>query len=422
MTMRRNKGCNLIDHDLSRRGFMGGGLMAGAMAGFGSLLSPAMATKMKGQQKQILQVYLQGGVSQFESWDPKPGTTFGGPFRAIPTSVPGTQICELMPHTAKKMHLLSIVRSVNLRTNDHNKGMLFMEKGRPVGTYPYVGSVASKYLSQPDNPLPGFVHITTRGLSGETAGFLEAQHAQLRLEGVQPPKHLGLPEGVSEDLALRSENLRLQLNQQFKTGRSRSLIDSYDASFDQARQLIKRTHLFGDQDEKELDRYGRHWFGRRCLLARTLLEEGVTCVKVTHHGYDTHAENFNFHVEQLDEFDKTFATLLGDIEERGMLDNVLVIVYSEFGRTPAINHKFGRDHWGASLSVAMGGCGIQAGGVVGSTNADGTAVKDREVDAGHLFHTYLQAVGIDSQQNHDIDGRSIPIGDPVTEPIKELLS
>jgi hypothetical protein len=422
MTMRRNKGCNPIDHDLSRRGFMGGGLMAGAMAGFGSLLSPAMAAKMKGQQKQILQVYLQGGVSQFESWDPKPGTTFGGPFRAIPTSVPGTQICELMPHTAKKMHLLSIVRSINLRTNDHNKGMLFMEKGRPAGTYPYVGSVASKYLSQPDNPLPGFVHITTRGLSGETAGFLEAQHAQLRLEGVQPPQHLGLPEGVSEDLAIRSENLRLQLNQQFKTGRSRSLIDSYDASFDQARQLIKRTHLFGDQDEKELDRYGRHWFGRRCLLARTLLEEGVTCVKVTHHGYDTHAENFNFHVEQLDEFDKTFATLLGDIEERGMLDNVLVIVYSEFGRTPAINHKFGRDHWGASLSVAMGGCGIQAGGVVGSTNADGTAVKDREVDGGHLFHTYLQAVGIDSQQNHDIDGRSIPIGDPVTEPIKELLS
>jgi len=422
MTMRRNKGCNPIDHDLSRRGFMGGGLMAGAMAGFGSLLSPAMAAKMKGQQKQILQVYLQGGVSQFESWDPKPGTTFGGPFRAIPTSVPGIQICELMPHTAKKMHLLSIVRSINLRTNDHNKGMLFMEKGRPAGTYPYVGSVASKYLSHPENPLPGFVHITTRGLSGETAGFLEAQHAQLRLEGVQPPKHLGLPEGVSEDLALRSENLRLQLNQQFKTGRSRSLIDSYDASFDQARQLIKRTHLFGDQDEKELDRYGRHWFGRRCLLARTLLEEGVTCVKVTHHGYDTHAENFNFHVEQLDEFDKTFATLLGDIEERGMLDNVLVIVYSEFGRTPAINHKFGRDHWGASLSVALGGCGIQAGGVVGSTNADGTAVKDREVDGGHLFHTYLQAVGIDSQQNHDIDGRSIPIGDPVSEPIKELLS
>ncbi|MCS5630672.1 MAG: DUF1501 domain-containing protein, partial [Pirellulaceae bacterium] len=109
--MRRNKGCNPIDHDLSRRGFMGGGMMAGAMAGFGSLLSSAMAAKMKGQQKQILQVYLQGGVSQFESWDPKPGTTYGGPFRAIPTSVPGTQICELMPYTAKKMHLLSIVRS-----------------------------------------------------------------------------------------------------------------------------------------------------------------------------------------------------------------------------------------------------------------------------------------------------------------------
>ncbi|MEC7567136.1 MAG: DUF1501 domain-containing protein [Planctomycetota bacterium] len=422
MAIRRNAGCNQIDHDLSRRGFLGGGMMAGAMAGFGPLLSPVMARDMKGRQKQILQVYLQGGVSQFESWDPKPNTTFGGPFRAIPTSVPGTHICELLPHTAKKMHLLSLVRSINLRTNDHRQGMLFMEKGRPMGTYPYVGAVASKYLSDASNPLPGFVHITTRGLTGETAGFLEAQHAQMRLEGVKPPQNLGLPEGVSPELALRSENLRLQLNQQFGNGRSRSLIDSYDASFDQARQLIQRSHLFAGQDEKELDRYGRHWFGRRCLLARTLLEEGVTCVKVTHHGYDTHAENFNFHIEQLDEFDKTFATLLGDIEQRGMLENVLVIVYSEFGRTPAINHKYGRDHWGTSLSVAMGGCGIQPGGVVGSTNADGTAVADREVDGGHLFHTYLQAVGIDSQQNHEIPGRSIPIGDPVAAPIKELLS
>tara|TARA_B100000519_G_scaffold192079_1_gene193138 strand:+ start:346 stop:1551 length:1206 start_codon:yes stop_codon:yes gene_type:complete len=401
---------------------MGTGAMAGAMAGFGSLLTPAMAGEMKSKQKQILQVYLQGGVSQFESWDPKPGTKYGGPFRPISTSVPGVQICELLPYTAQKMHLLSVVRSINLETDDHTVGRLFMEKGRKNGDYPFVGAVASKYLTTPDNPLPGYVHITTRGIVDQTAGFLESKHAMMRLEGVKPPTNLERPQGVPKELAVRAEGLRKQLNNQFGGKRSRTLIDSYDTSFEQAQQLMARADLFEKQDEKELDRYGRHWFGRRCLLARTLLEEGVTCVKVTHHGYDTHAENFNFHVEQLDEFDKTFATLLGDIEKRGMLDNVLVVIYSEFGRTPKVNHKYGRDHWGKSFSIALGGCGIQPGGVIGATNADGTEVSEGEVDGAHLFHTYMQAVGIDSQSNHELDGRAVPIGDPVAAPIKELLA
>ncbi len=422
MTQRRNAGCNALDHHVTRRQLMGTGAMAGALAGFGNLLTPAMAKEMKSGQKQILQVYLQGGVSQFESWDPKPGTKYGGPFRPISTSVPGLQICELLPCTAQKMHLLSVVRSINLQTDDHTVGRLFMEKGRKNGDYPFVGAVASKYLTTPDNPLPGYVHITTRGIVDQTAGFLDSKHAMMRLEGVKPPTNLERPSGVPKDLALRAEGLRQQLNKQFGGKRSRALIDSYDTSFEQAQQLMERADLFEKQDEKELERYGRHWFGRRCLLARTLLEEGVTCVKVTHHGYDTHAENFNFHVEQLDEFDKTFATLLGDIEDRGMLDNVLVMIYSEFGRTPRVNHKYGRDHWGKSFSIALGGCGIQPGGVIGATNADGTEVSEREVDGGHLFHTYMQAVGIDSLSNHALDGRALPIGDPVAAPIKELLA
>jgi hypothetical protein len=417
--MRRNQGCNQIDHLLARRQFMAGAA-AGAMGvGLGNL---AQADELKKQGKRVLQIFLQGGVSQLESWDPKPGTKFGGPFRAISTSVPGMQISELLPHTAKRMHRLSIVRSINSKINDHRNGMLYAERGRTVGEYPYFGSIASKYLAPADAKLPGYIHITTRGMNDSTAAFLGARHAELKLEGVVPPENLELPKQVDQIADAERESLRLQFDQQFGKGRSRSHVDTYDASFKQAAMLIARKKIFeGTASDKDLSRYGTHDFGRYCLLARTLMESGATCVKVTHHGYDSHAENFNFHLEQLGEFDKTFSILLDDLHDRGMLENTLVLVYSEFGRTPKINVRYGRDHWGTAWSTVLGGCGIQPGAIIGSTNAEGTAVADREVDSGHLFHTYLRAVGLDPTADHDLPGRSVPIGDPAADSIKELL-
>ena len=421
--MRRNQGCNPTEHVMARRQFLAG-TAAGAV-GLGVLGSHARARQLKGQQKRILQVFLQGGVSQLESWDPKPGTVHGGPFQAIPTSVPGTHISELLPHMAKRMHLLSLVRSINIKINNHAQGRQFMEKGRRVGDYPYVGAVASKYLASADNALPGYIHISTRGLSDVAGGaaFLGAKHGQLRLEGVKPPSNLTAPKTVNRAADAQRDQLRLQFNQRFGERRSKALTEAYDASYQQAAKLMSRKAIFeGEASEKDLDRYGKHDFGRYCLLARTLLENDATCVKVTHHGYDSHAENFNFHLEQLGEFDKSFCMLLDDLKDRGMLETTLVVIHSEFGRTPKVNVRYGRDHWGTAWSIALGGCGIQPGAVIGKTNDKGTAVADREVDAGHLFHTYLQAVGLDSTANHDLDGRSIPIGDPTAEPIKELLA
>src|SRR5690606_10863371 len=118
-------------------------------------------------------------------------------------------------------------------------------------------------------------------------------------------------------------------------------------------------------------------------------------VQVTHRNYDTHNENFNFHLEQLGEFDSPFSCLMSDLHERGLLESTLVVVMTEFGRTPRINVRYGRDHWGAAWSIALGGAGIQPGAVIGKTNENGTKVIDREVDHGHLFHTYLAAVGLD---------------------------
>ena len=418
--MRRDQGCHRADHQFSRRGF----LATGAMAGVAGLAAPAVSEELRKGQKRVLQIYLQGGVSQLESWDPKPGTRHGGPFRAIPTTVPGMHICELLPHTAQRMHLLSIVRGINLKTNSHHDGRLFMEMGRPRGVYPYVGSIAAKHLTPENAPLPGYLHITTRGLTDNTNAFLDARHAQLKLAGPKVPDNLDRPATLTAQAARRSGELLKRLNQRFSgRGGQKSFTDSYNASFEMAEKLIARRDLFeGEPDGKDLQRYGRHPFGRNCLLARTLLENGATVVKVTHHGYDTHAENFNFHLEQLGEFDNTFCMLLDDLERSGMLESTLVMVMSEFGRTPKINVRYGRDHWGTAWSIVMGGQGLVPGAIVGATNKEGTAVSEREVDGGHLFHTYLQALGLDSTANHELDGRIVPMGDPAKSPIRELLA
>ncbi len=170
------------------------------------------------------------------------------------------------------------------------------------------------------------------------------------------------------------------------------------------------------------DKYGSHDFGRHCLLARRLLEAGVTCVKVTHSNYDTHHENFDFHIEQLGEFDRTFATLLDDLAQRGLLESTLVVVMSEFGRTPTINRNMGRDHWGTAWSVALAGCGIRGGCAIGRTNDNGTAVVERQVNGAHLFHTYFRALGLNPTRNHYHDGRPIPMADPQASAIQEILA
>ena len=179
---------------------------------------------------------------------------------------------------------------------------------------------------------------------------------------------------------------------------------------------------FSTFSAQDVQRYGNHPFGRHCLMARKLVEAGVTFVKVTHRNYDTHSENFNFHIEQLGEFDRPFAMFLDDLHQRGLLEHTLVICMCEFGRTPRINAKLGRDHWGTAWSIALGGCGIEGGAVVGKTNDNGTKVVDREVNAGHLFHTYYRAVGLDPTDDFIHNGRPFHKADPHTSAIQEILA
>jgi uncharacterized protein (DUF1501 family) len=417
--------CGSADHRLSRRAFLGAGAL-----GFLGMVHPLAARDLQRSQRRVLVIDLRGGASQLETWDPKPGTDTGGPFQAIPTSVPGLHICELLPFTARQMHRLAVIRGLNTAEDDHGKGHYIMETGRrkeSAQEYPHLGAVCAKLLGPVDSPLPGYIHITPKGEGGfnkSDAAFLGPRYASVALGDGKPPANLLRPTNLTEGADHQRQAFRQHANEHFLARRRTAETEAYTHSYEQAAQVMARRSVFDISKEapRYHDRYGAHDFGRHCLLARRLLEHGVTFVKVSHTNYDTHHENFDFHIEQLGEFDRTFATLIEDLHDRGMLESTLVIVMSEFGRTPRINRNYGRDHWSHAWSVVVGGCGIKPGAVVGKTNANGTAVTDREVNGGHLFHTYYRAAGLDPKKKLYHDQRPIPMADPKASAIEEILA
>lgn len=424
--MKTRNVCHSGEH-VSRRSFLQGAT-GGAlgMLGFQGMVQAEGAAQLAQRQKQVVVFWLAGGVSQLETWDPKPGTDTGGPFQAIPTSVPGTYISELLPYTAQQMHRLALVRGIDTKEGDHARGAYFMETGQKKTEgfdYPYLGSAFAKQLAPADSPLPGYIHIGT-GRGNSEAVFLGPRYAPLGLPDGQAPKNLVRPDGLLEAADEQRRALRLRVSQRFAEGRRKADTEAYNASHDQALQLMAKREIFdfSKMPEKDAERYGTHDFGRHCRMAMRLIENGITFVKVSHREYDTHSENFNFHLEQLGEFDRPFSTFVGDLADRGMLEHTLVIVMCEFGRTPRINANLGRDHWGTAWSIALGGAGIKGGAVVGKTNANGTQVIDRQVDGGHLFHTYYRAVGLDSSKSFYDNGRPVPKANPKAAAIEEILS
>lgn len=428
--MQARYACGTSEHLLARRQFLGT-LAAGAGAVTGGLsvfAQPASTAELAHQQKRVVVFNMHGGLSQLESWDPKPGTSTGGPFRAIPTSVPGIHISELLPLTAKQMHHLAIVRSVDTHEDDHGKGIYMMLHGRkqsPASEYPVLGAVAAKALCPETSALPGHIQVVGGGGGGKSndAAYLGPRYASLHL-GSNPPPNSARPDGLTEAMDISRNAVRKQADDKFFSRRRAARTDAYTYSYEQAQQLLAKRDIFDVTKEspQDFERYGKHELGRQCLLARRLLENGIAFVQVSHSNYDTHNENFNFHVEQLGEFDSPFSTFVADLADRGMLDSTLIVVLSEFGRTPHINHLYGRDHWGKAWSVLLGGGRVHRGAAYGKTNDKGTEVIEGKVDHGSLFHTYLQAVGVDTSKTFAIDGRDLPIADPAKQGISELLT
>ncbi len=429
--MRCNYACHSPEHLVARRRFLGQ-LAAGSgvfVGGLGALTRPAAAKQLAQKQKRILCFYMAGGLSQLESWDPKPGTDTGGPFRAIPTSVPGVHISELLPNVAKQMHHLMLVRGVNTKEDDHGKGGYMMTTGRrqtPAADYPTLGAVTAKALAPADGAIPGHIRISPGGGGGRSddAAYLGPRYASIVLGNGNPPANSARDASLSEAVDQQRNLLRRQADERFLSRRRTAQTDAYTYSYEQAQRLMGERDVFDISKEPpaDLERYGTYDLGRHCLLARRLLSNDATFVQVTHSNYDTHNENFDFHLEQLGEFDRSFAALVADLADRGMLETTLIVVLAEFGRTPRINHFYGRDHWSAAWSVLLGGCGVQSGGAFGKTNANGTEVVEHQVDHAQLFHTYMSAVGVDPTDSFDVGGRSMPIADPAAAAIKELLT
>lgn len=435
--MRAQYACGSIDHLLARRQFLRRTLsdsltaMTGAsiVGGLGALTQGRAAEDLAVRQKKILVFNMHGGLSQLETWDPKPGTETGGPFRAIPTSVPGIHISELLPETAKQMHHMCLLRGVNTSEDDHAKGAYLMLTGRrqtPASDYPEIGAVAARALTQPNHPLPGHIRIVpwSAASRGNEAAYLGPKYASIVLGGGNAPPYTLLPDGIDAGSDARRHTFRQSMDSQFLNGFRSAMTDAFVSSYEAAQKLMLHRDVFDLEKEPQADqeRYGKSDFGRQCLLARRLLQNDVPFLQVTHSNYDTHNENFDFHHELVSEFDRPFATLIADLSTLGLLEDTLVVVLSEFGRTPNINLYMGRDHWSKAWSVVMAGCGVTRGAVYGSTNAQGTEVTDGQVDHGQLFHTYLQAVGVESTDSIVVDGRELPLADPAAEPIWPVLA
>lgn len=428
--MDQSKLCTPWEHQVSRRQFGEGIAASAATLGLAPFLKESIAEEVAGKNKQVLFIWIDGGMSQLESWDPKPNTTFGGPFRAIPTSVPGIHVSELLPQSAKQMHHLAVIRSLCTQDNSHSAGVARIQRGDPKDrgvTYPYFGSAVAKLLGPGTSGLPPYVWIKpgSGGFMYKDAGFLGAKFGALAFGDGQPPENLLLNDSLTPSRDEARNRLREAANQRYSANRRKPVTEANSYVYDMARALMKRQDLFDTSqfDPKDVERYGTHEIGRHMLQARKMLEAGVTFVKVNSYGWDTHGDNFNGHASLMPKFDQAFAAIVSDLADRGMLDNVLVIAMSEFGRTPRINGHVGRDHWPEAWSLAMAGAGVQKGALVGKTNELGTFVNSDEYDIGHMFHTWFSALGIDTESTlYDNSGQPLPIAHDDHHAIKELLT
>jgi uncharacterized protein (DUF1501 family) len=418
------------DGVVSRRTFLRGLAAGSAAAALSWKDNVALhAAELRKRGMACILLFMTGGPSQLETFDPKPGKDTGGPTKAISTAVPGIEIAEGWTNVAKAMKEIAIIRSMTNKEGAHPRAQYQLHTGYiPSGAvkYPTFGSIAAAELGPSEFDLPHFVSVGNSA-AGIGSGFLGMNVAPFVVNNPQQlPNNVQLPRNVNEQRFGRRLDLLQDLEDDFAKTGGTLRVEDHRVIVQNAARLVRSPRLkafdLGQEKDAVRDAYGRTQFGQGCLLARRLIEEGVTFVEVESANWDTHQENFTGVARLRDQVDPGFGALLADLKERGMLDRTLVIWMGEFGRTPTINPRNGRDHYPRAFSVALAGGGVKGGQVIGCTTADGRDVEDRKVTVPDLFCSFCKSLGINPRkENRGPFNRPIKIVDE-GQVVKELFA
>jgi len=387
----------------------------------------ANSADLKKRHKSAILLWMSGGPSTIDLWDLKPGSPTGGPFKPINTNADGIQICEHLPMLSKNMDKLSIVRSMSTREADHTRGRYYMHTGYVPSTtieYPSYGSVISHELisQSPELEIPPFVSI---GGSSIGPGFLGMSYSPFVVDSNGNIKDLNM--GIDKSrLSQRLEMLAVIENKFINENRGGSLID-HNEILNKTIKLMTSKQMESFKVSKEpteiKERYGDNSFGKGCLMARRLVEQGVPFIEVDLGGWDNHANIFpTLQNQKLPEMDQAMSALIEDLNNSGRLKDTAIIWMGEFGRTPNINGNAGRDHWAKSWSVVVGGAGFKGGVIVGETNEQGKEVISEPYTSEDLMASVLSSLGISLETTFTSkSGRPMKIANS-GKIIKNLLS
>jgi hypothetical protein len=411
----------------TRRTFLKGLLATGAgvtVANWGGLFASRVSAQQTArQQKRCILLWMNGGASQIDTFDLKPGRPTGGPFRPIATNVVGLKICEYMPRMAQMADKLAVIRSMQTHSPDHPDGIYHMHTCYPMSDrvpHPEIGAVVARYCGNPDADLPSFVRTGPCGNGG--AGYLGPRYEPFSIDRAGRLPYFTAPYVNQQAQERRGELLQF-MEEQFARDHAAEPFESHRLAEQRTWRLLRARQAFDISREwpQRRERYGDTDFGRGCFLASKLVEAGVPFVEVGQDNYDSHADNFVCHKANMDVLDPAWSALLQDLSDRGLLDSTLVVWMGEVGRTPYINNRQGRDHYIRAWTIVLAGGGIRGGQVHGATDRDGREVVDDPVSEGDLFATIYTALGVNPRVRHQVGTRPIWATPEGSEPLGALL-